>query len=115
MEEDERAQRANKTEDDQPEWWLGKHQCAPAFISVLAQSRVERSISSTSPIERGATKSASTSASWTTFTMSGKRIAPARKLATATSFAALRTIGAAPPRSTASRASRNAGKRTRAG
>src|SRR5215213_5562466 len=66
-------------------------------------------------VDRGLTKSASSRASSTILTMSVKPSLPSRKCATATSFAALSTVGAAPPFSSASRARRNAGKRSMSG
>ena len=51
----------------------------------------------------------------TTATMAVKARRPSRKACTATSFAALSTAAAVPPRANASRASRRAGKRTSSG
>ncbi len=80
-----------------------------AFIADSTRCAYARSISSTSPIDRGAAKSASLKRIFDHARNIGKPSRPSRKLATATSLAAFRTIGAAPPFSSASRASRSAG------
>src|SRR5205085_5722059 len=90
MEEHQRSERADERDEDEPERRLGQHQ-AVAFIMELASIRVSRSISRTSLMLAGAASLARPRASATQRTMSGKRISPARKLATATSLAALST------------------------
>ena len=105
VKEDERAERANEREQDQPKGGLGS-----MSMSSLPSSwpRTRRGSRGRSPIRRrwnaARRMSHRSSASSTSLAMSGKRISPARKLATAISLAALRTIGAAPPASSASRA-----------
>src|SRR4051812_50161193 len=107
VEEDERPKRADECDEDQPEGRLREHQRQATFIDDSTRSRVVRSISSTSAIDCGAAKLPWQIASSTVSAMWVKRIAPSRKLATAISLAALRTIGAAPPASRASRARRS--------
>src|SRR5262249_35205047 len=88
VEENERAQRADERDQDQPKGWMGKH-CQEQFAFIImarACSRVTRSISSTSPIERGASYFASASVRSASREISGKPISPSRKLATAISL-----------------------------
>ena len=55
VEEDERAERANEGHQHEPQGWIGQHrQGQLAVIMASARSRVTRSISRTSLIERGA-------------------------------------------------------------
>ena len=55
VEEDERAQRANERQEDEPDRWIRQHvQGQLAVIMACARFRVIRSISNTSLIERGA-------------------------------------------------------------
>src|SRR3954447_17487129 len=66
LKENERAEHANECDQDQPEGRLGKHvQLQLAFIMARTDSRVTRSTSSTSSIERGTSKFDSPSASST--------------------------------------------------
>ena len=89
-----------------------------ALIVDLVEDVVE-ALSDTTPVraamERGWVASVRASASSTVRMMSRKRIRRARKEATASSLAALSTTGEAPPASSASRATRNAGNRSRSG
>src|SRR6185312_7590068 len=115
MEEDERSQRANERDEDQPERRVGKHQWQLSVISASTRERAARSTSITCSMDAGAGSSDCCSARSTHGAISAKRSRSARKAATATSFAALRTIGAAPPASSAWRARFSAGKRQRSG
>src|SRR6476469_6066074 len=96
VEEDERAERTNEREQDEPKRRMPNHQSQLAFKADSTCSRVMRSISSTCSIDCGLTVSARCSASSTISEISVNRTDPARKRATATSLAAFSTIGVDP-------------------
>src|SRR5688572_4238944 len=115
VDDDQRPDREQEGDDDEPERGLGKHQAAISLISPSANALASRSMSITSAMDWGAGTLIRLTASSTVRTMSRKPMRRARKAATATSLAALRTIGADPLASRALLAARRAGKRSRSG
>src|SRR5690606_12909521 len=102
VDEDENAQNDDRCEN--------RDQHRPATTS-RARARARPSASSTASSESTGTGSCSASTRSTTSGILRNDSSSARKLATATSFAALNTAGAVPPARPASTPSRNVGKR----
>src|ERR671913_974935 len=113
--EHERPQRADERYEDKPDWRLRKHQAQRSSMSRVTLLRTSWSISNTSSMDCGRGLSFCWRALSTSRAMSENLIPPSRKLATAVSLAAFRTAGAEPRASSASRARRSAGKRSRSG
>src|SRR5690606_7139489 len=113
VDEDQRPDDQQEGEDGEKE--AGRVQDRYFRAASAASSLALRSTSSTSSIAVGAGRSHAASTAPTTEAISRKPIRLSRKDATATSFAALRMAGRAPPATSASRARPSAGKRVASG
>src|SRR4029079_14366465 len=54
MDDDERSERADERDQDQPDWRLQQHQAQRSSIIAVTSVRTFRSISNTSSMDRGA-------------------------------------------------------------